>query len=155
MVDIEFKEEEGQDFEKLLEEKKDTPTFVDFNATWCGPCRALKPQLKKICEDNKFNFISVDVDENPELSEKYGVQGIPYVTVYAPLANDDDAKTMIFMGISVGHIKEISNKFHETNDKARTIKVKSKTTAIGKIPLSLVGSTFSGINIPFTKWSLS
>lgn len=38
------------------------------------------------------------------------IQGIPYVTIYAPLANDDDAKTMIFMGISVGHIKDISNR---------------------------------------------
>ena len=82
MADIEFKEEDGKEFEKVIEENKDLPTFADFNATWCGPCRALKPQLKKICEDNKFNFISVDVDENPELSEKYGVQGIPYVVVF-------------------------------------------------------------------------
>ena len=82
MVEIEFKEEEGEDFAKILEEKKDTPTFVDFNASWCGPCRALKPQLKKICQDNKFNFISVDVDENPELAEKYEVQGIPFVILF-------------------------------------------------------------------------
>ena len=42
MADIEFKEEEGQDLEKLIEEHKDTPTFVVFNATWCGPYRVLK-----------------------------------------------------------------------------------------------------------------
>ena len=47
MVDIEFKEEEGQDFEKLLAEKKDSPTFVDFNATWSGPCRAWSHNLIK------------------------------------------------------------------------------------------------------------
>ena len=69
MASFEFKEEDGEDFEKFLKDHKDAPTFVDFNATWCGPCRALKPQLKKICEDNKFNFVSVDVDENPDLSE--------------------------------------------------------------------------------------
>ena len=82
MAEFEFKEEDGEDFEKLLEEQKDFPTFVDFNATWCGPCRALKPQLKKLCKDNNFVFVSVDVDENPELSEKYGVQGLPFVLIY-------------------------------------------------------------------------
>ncbi len=82
MTEIEFKEEDGQDLDKIIEEKKDAPTFVDFNATWCGPCKALKPQLKKICKDNNFNFISVDVDENPDISEKYEVQGIPYVAVF-------------------------------------------------------------------------
>lgn len=82
MASFEFKEEDGEDFEKFLQDHKDAPTFVDFNATWCGPCRALKPQLKKICEDNKFNFVSVDVDENPDLSEKYGVQGIPFVVLF-------------------------------------------------------------------------
>ena len=82
MTEFEFKEEDGEDFEKLIEENKDHPTIVDFNATWCGPCRALKPQLKKICKDNNFVFVSVDVDENPDLSEKYEVQGLPYVVVF-------------------------------------------------------------------------
>ena len=39
-------------------------------------------EAKKICKDNNFNFVSVDVDENPELSEKYGVQGLPFVLIY-------------------------------------------------------------------------
>ncbi len=82
MAHIDFKEEDGQDLDKLIEEHKEAPTFVDFNATWCGPCRALKPQLESICQKNKFNFISVDVDENPETSEKHSVQGIPYVALY-------------------------------------------------------------------------
>ena len=36
MADIEFKEEDGKEFEKVIEENKDLPTFADFNATWCG-----------------------------------------------------------------------------------------------------------------------
>ena len=43
MSDIEFKIEEDQDLEKLIQENKDTPTFIDFNATWYGSCRALNP----------------------------------------------------------------------------------------------------------------
>ena len=82
MVEIDFKEGDGDDFEKLIKEHKDIPTFVIFNATWCGSCKALKPQLQKRCQNNKFNFISVDADENPDLSEKFEVQAIPYVVVY-------------------------------------------------------------------------
>ena len=99
--EIEFNEGEEKDFETLIKEKKDLPTFVDFNATWCGPCRALKPQLKKICKDNNFNFISVDVDENPDLSEKYEVQSLPYVVLYK-----NGEKVFDFIGVKEEKITE-------------------------------------------------
>ena len=76
--EIEF-DESKDDFDKIISSNKDTPTFVDFNATWCGPCRALKPVIEKICKDNGFVLISVDVDNNPDLAEKYSVQSIPLV----------------------------------------------------------------------------
>ena len=38
MAEIEFKEEDGKEFEKVIEEHKDLSSFADFNATWCGPC---------------------------------------------------------------------------------------------------------------------
>ncbi len=79
---IEFNEEDGDNFDKLLEEHKNKAVFLDFNAAWCGPCRALKPQLEKACKKNGFILVSVDVDNNPDLSEKYEVQGIPYVIVF-------------------------------------------------------------------------
>ena len=79
---IEFNEENGDDLDKLLEENKEKAVFVDFNASWCGPCRALKPTLESVCKKNGFVLIAVDVDNNPEISEKYGVQGIPYVNVF-------------------------------------------------------------------------
>ncbi len=81
MAEIIFNEKE-QDYEKVIKENKDRPTFVDFNASWCGPCKALKPQLKKICKDNNFNFIDVDIDNNEEVAEKLEVQGVPYVVLY-------------------------------------------------------------------------
>lgn len=57
----------------------DKPTIVDFSATWCPPCKQLKPIFEKLAEEFKgrINFITIDVDENPELSQNYGVQNIP------------------------------------------------------------------------------
>ena len=81
MAHIEFKEEE-QDFNKVIEEHKDKPTFVDFFAEWCQPCKILKPMLEKTCKDNGFNFVSINVDENEKISEQYNVQGIPYVVLF-------------------------------------------------------------------------
>ena len=78
---IEF-DESKDDFDKILAENKNLPIFVDFNATWCGPCKALKPVIEKTCKDNGFVLVAVDVDNNPDLSEKYGVQGIPFVHLF-------------------------------------------------------------------------
>ena len=52
---------------------------VDFNATWCGPCRMLAPVLEDISEkyDGKVSFFSVDVDESPELAMQYRVNSVP------------------------------------------------------------------------------
>ena len=78
MTVVEFNEEED-DFKQLIEEKKDKPTFIYFNAEWCGPCLVLRPALEKICKENNFNLISINVDDNPEISEDFRFQGIPYV----------------------------------------------------------------------------
>lgn len=52
---------------------------VDFNATWCGPCRMLAPVLEDISEkyDGRVSFFSVDVDESPELAMQYRVNSVP------------------------------------------------------------------------------
>ena len=55
------------------------PTIVDFSATWCPPCKQLKPIFEKLADEfhGRINFITIDVDENPELSVSYGVQSRP------------------------------------------------------------------------------
>ena len=53
---------------------------VDLNATWCGPCRMLKPVLEKLeTEISDVEFYGIDVDDNPEFAEAFGVSSIPCV----------------------------------------------------------------------------
>lgn len=50
-----------------------------FTATWCGPCRAMKPELKKLGD---VGLVSVDVDQFPEVATKFGVRSVPsYVQI--------------------------------------------------------------------------
>lgn len=55
------------------------PGIIDFNATWCGPCRQMKPIFHKLAAkySDKYNFISIDVDQYPEIARKYHIQSIP------------------------------------------------------------------------------
>ena len=53
---------------------------VKFGAQWCGPCRIVNTQLEKMkTEFDTINFISVDVDDNPELAKEYGISSLPTV----------------------------------------------------------------------------
>ena len=62
---------------EVLDEKL---VLVDFNATWCGPCRMLKPILEEISSDHKV--VSIDVDNNMELAREYGIMTIPCLIVF-------------------------------------------------------------------------
>lgn len=57
------------------------PVVVDFNATWCGPCKTFEPTFTAMAEkyDGKIEFISVDVDQCPEVAKAFEVQGIPHI----------------------------------------------------------------------------
>lgn len=54
------------------------PVLVDFNADWCGPCRMLAPVLEEMAKErNDIKIVSVNVDQEQELSKKYHVFSIP------------------------------------------------------------------------------
>ena len=63
--------------------KSNKPVVVDFNATWCGPCRMMAPIIEELSNENdKFTFAEVDVDEEQELASNYGIVSIPCLIVF-------------------------------------------------------------------------
>jgi putative thioredoxin len=70
--------------EKVLKESKKRLVIVDFWAEWCMPCLMLGPILKKISDENpeKILLAKLNVDKNPLLSKKYGINSIPAVKFF-------------------------------------------------------------------------
>ena len=64
------------------EAKKPGLTVVDFWAAWCGPCRAMAPQLERAAHLRpQHRFAKVNVDDEPALAQRYNVRGIPTLAV--------------------------------------------------------------------------
>ena len=63
---------------------RDSPTFVDFSAEWCGPCKMIGPVVEELANDyeGKAVIAKLNVDENPQTTAKFGVRSIPTLLVF-------------------------------------------------------------------------
>jgi thioredoxin 1 len=95
----------------------DTPMLVDFHAPWCGPCVALSPTLESVANDyaGRLQVAKVNIDDNPELAARFGIQSIPSLTVFdsgEPIARIEG---LVSKGELVAQIEPVLDKFESAS----------------------------------------
>lgn len=65
---------------EVLEENK--TVLIDFFADWCYPCKMMAPVVEEVSKDESIKVGKVNIDENQELAEKYGIESIPTIIVF-------------------------------------------------------------------------
>jgi thioredoxin 1 len=70
-------------FEKEVLQSSE-PVLVDFFAEWCGPCKAMAPALEQVASEmkGKVKVAKLDVDQNPEVTQKYAIQAMPTLLIF-------------------------------------------------------------------------
>ncbi|WP_013323967.1 thioredoxin [Gloeothece verrucosa] len=70
-------------FQELLE-SSDLPVLVDFNATWCGPCKMMGPVLDQVSAflKNRLLIVKIDTDKYPGLASRYHIHSLPTLILF-------------------------------------------------------------------------
>ncbi|MBS1722862.1 MAG: thioredoxin family protein [Armatimonadetes bacterium] len=64
--------------QEVEEASRDQVVIVNFSAAWCGPCKNMKPLVEQLAaETPDAKFVFVDVDDAPQMTEKFGIRGVP------------------------------------------------------------------------------
>lgn len=95
-----------QNFQSEVLEYRDTPVFVDFAASWCGPCKMIEPVIEELASEyaGKMKFGKLDIDENSETAAKFSVMSIPTLIIFK---NGEIVKQMLGAHSKDGFKKEI------------------------------------------------
>ena len=90
----------GNNFERRVLNEP-APTVVGFWATWCSPCRTMTPVVREITETyaGRLQVAQLDVDESPDLAQRYGVRAIPTLIFFR---NGHPADQMV--GVQPQHV---------------------------------------------------
>lgn len=67
--------------------------IIAFTATWCGPCKQLKPTINEIAEE--YQVEHVDIDENPKAVKLWNIQSVPTLVFVSDVKNDVEAGRLV------------------------------------------------------------